>query len=47
MMPVGNGIWLAKHFAMKSSSRILFLFPHRSHEDETFSNYRKTASTAP
>lgn len=46
-MPVGNGIWLTKQFAMKSNSRILLLFPHRNHEDETFSNYQKSASTAP
>jgi hypothetical protein len=44
-MPVANGIWLPKHFAMKSSARILFLFRHHSQEDETYFNYQNAAAT--
>lgn len=38
--PVTQGIWLPKHFAMKSSSRILSLFAHHTQEDETYSDYK-------
>jgi hypothetical protein len=40
-MPVGNGIWLPKHFKMKSHAKILFLFNHRSQADETYSDYQR------
>jgi hypothetical protein len=43
-MPVANGIWLPKHFAMTSSARILFLFRHHSQEDETYFNYQNAAA---
>jgi hypothetical protein len=42
-MPVGDGIWLPKHFAMKSQAKILRLFSRSSQEDDTFSNYHKAA----
>jgi hypothetical protein len=42
-MPVTNDIWLPKHFAMKSRSRILVLFSHKTQEDETYFNYEKTS----
>jgi hypothetical protein len=38
--PVTQGIWLPKHFAMKSTSRILSIFGHHTQEDETYSDYR-------
>jgi len=41
-MPVGEGIWLPKHFAMKSRAKILFLFTSQKQEDETYFDYRKT-----
>ncbi|HVB38129.1 MAG TPA: hypothetical protein VND92_06300 [Vicinamibacterales bacterium] len=41
-MPVGDGIWQPKHFSMRSKSLILFLFPHRTQDDETYSDYRRT-----
>ncbi len=40
-MPVGDGIWLPKHFAMRSDARILHLFSKKDHEDDTFFDYRK------
>lgn len=37
--PVGNGIWLKKHFSMHSRAKILFLFSHNGQEEESFSGY--------
>jgi len=42
--PVGEGIWLPKHFAMRSRSKVLFLVPHKNLEEETYWGYRKAAS---
>jgi hypothetical protein len=42
-MPVADGIWLPKHFRMKSRSRILSIFNHRTQADETYSDYHKSA----
>lgn len=39
--PVENSLWLPTHFSMKARAKILFLFPHRSQEDETYYGYRK------
>jgi hypothetical protein len=35
-MPVANGIWQPKHFAMKSSAEFLFLFRLHTQETETY-----------
>jgi hypothetical protein len=40
-MPVEHDIWLPKHFSMTAKARILSIFRHRHHEDETYSDYRK------
>ena len=40
-MPVENGVWLPKHFAMKSRAKVLMLVNRSSHEDDTFSDYRR------
>ena len=40
-MPVDDGVWLPKHFAMHSRTRILFFFTYRTEENETYFNYRK------
>ncbi len=37
--PVGNGIWLRKHFSMHARAKILFFFSHDGQEEETYSNY--------
>ena len=40
-MPVDDGIWLAKHFEMKSSAKVLFLFDRKDEEDNTFFDHRR------
>jgi len=45
-MPVSDGIWLPKHFAMKAHAKILFVFNHREEEDETYWGYQKQTPTA-
>ena len=40
-IPVAEGVWLPKHFAMKFRARVLFLFPRKGQEDETFSDYQR------
>jgi hypothetical protein len=42
-MPVGDGIWLVSHFAMRSHARVLYMFNRSSHEEDTFWNYRKVS----
>ena len=42
--PVADGIWLPKHFVMKSRAKILFLVSRREEADETYFDYRKTGS---
>jgi len=44
-MPVEEGVWLPKHFSMKSRAKILFLFSQRKVKDESYFDYRK-ADTA-
>jgi hypothetical protein len=41
MMPVGEGIWQASHFAMRSQAKILHVINHGSAEDETYFDYRR------
>lgn len=43
-MPVDDDIWLAKHFAMRSRSKIVLLVPHKTQEEETYWGYRKSTS---
>jgi hypothetical protein len=45
-MPVADGIWLPKHFAMKSRAKVLYFFPRKSKADETYWGYHKAAQTA-
>ena len=45
--PVSADIWLAKHFSMKSNARVLFVFPHRGQEDDSYFNYHKSPNEAP
>lgn len=44
-MPVGNGVWLAKHFAMHSRAKVLFIFNHSSSEEEWYSKYKRTGGS--
>jgi hypothetical protein len=39
-MPVAEGIWLPKHFAMKSKAKVLFFFTRKSQADETYYGYQ-------
>lgn len=43
-MPVGDGVWQAKHFSMKAHAKILEVFNHREQDDETYYGYHKPAS---
>jgi hypothetical protein len=42
-MPVTEGIWLPKHFAMGAHAKILGLFSHKTQDDETYSEYHKAS----
>ena len=41
--PVSGDVWLSQHYAMRSNARVLFLVPHRTQEDVTYSNYHKSS----
>jgi hypothetical protein len=43
-MQVTDGVWLPKHFAMKSRAKILFLLTHTTQEDETYFDYHQSSS---
>ena len=38
--PVGGGIWLHSHFAMRSRAKVLLAFNRNGQEEETYSDYR-------
>lgn len=38
-VPVSGDIWLPSHFAVKSRSKVIFLFNHQTDEDDTYFNY--------
>jgi hypothetical protein len=42
--PVAPGVWLPKHFAMRSHAKILFLIPHDGQEDDTYFNCHEATS---
>jgi hypothetical protein len=37
--PVSPGIWLPSHFAVRSRSKVVFLFNHQTDEDDTYFDY--------
>ena len=37
--PVGKGVWMPSHFAMRSRAKVLFLVNHSSSDDETYFDY--------
>jgi hypothetical protein len=43
-MPVADGIWLPKHFSVRSHSKVLLVFHHQTGEDDTWFDYKKTPS---
>lgn len=44
-IPVGDGVWLAKHFSMHSHAKVLFVFNHSSSDEEWYSNYTRIHNT--
>jgi hypothetical protein len=45
--PVTDDIWMASHFSMKANAKVMFLFPHRGQEDDSYFNYHKAANAPP
>ena len=43
--PIGDGIWMPKHFAVRVKSSV-FWMSHSSSDDEHYSNYRRVADEA-
>lgn len=41
--PVGDGVWEPKRFSMKAQAKVLFLFHHRSQENDVYFGYQKTS----
>lgn len=44
--PVAGDIWLASHFSMRSSAKVMLLFPHKGEEDDTYFNYHRAPDTS-
>jgi hypothetical protein len=42
-MPVGDDIWLPKHYQMKARAKVFLLFNHNSGDNDTYYQYRKIA----
>lgn len=42
-MPVGDGIWLPKHFMVKSKAKVFFFFTRRFQENQTYYGYHKAS----
>jgi len=40
--PVDVGIWLPKHYSMRSNAKVLFLLSHRDRDDESYWAYHKS-----
>jgi hypothetical protein len=45
-IPVAPGIWLAKHFSMRSRAKVLKLIPKNGEEDDTYFNYHNASSNS-
>jgi hypothetical protein len=41
-MSVAEGVWLPRHFSMKSQAKVLFFFTRKSQADETYYGYQYT-----
>ncbi len=42
-MPINDNIWLPTHFSMQAQAKVLFLFNHKSADDEHYWGYQKAA----
>lgn len=40
--PVAEGVWLPKHYSMRAQAKVLYLFPHKGRDEETYWNYHKS-----
>lgn len=45
-IPVAPGVWMAKHFSMRSRAKVLKMIPKNGEEEDTFFNYRKAQPVA-
>ncbi|MFZ3214194.1 MAG: hypothetical protein WA188_22030 [Terriglobales bacterium] len=45
-MPVSDGVWLPRHFAMQAHAKVLGLFSHNQQEEDTYWGYQKGAPPA-
>lgn len=43
-MPVSEGVWLPKHYVMRSRSKILFFIGHNTQANETYFDYEKSGA---
>jgi hypothetical protein len=43
-MPVADGVWLPKHYVMTSRALVLFFFPRKRQEEETYFDYQRGSS---
>lgn len=44
--PVGGDIWLASHYSMKANAKVMFLFSHKGHEDDSYFDYHKASEAS-
>lgn len=44
--PVGNGVWLPKHFSMSARAKVLLVFTYRTRQEDWYSGYRQVPSPA-
>jgi hypothetical protein len=44
--PVGNGVWQTTHFSMHSNAKILHMFGHASHEDESYFDFQRIGASS-
>ena len=40
--PVAEGVWLPKHYSMRAKAKVLYLFPHKGHDEETYWDYHRS-----
>jgi hypothetical protein len=40
-MPIGDDIWLPRHYVMKARAKVFLLFNHQAAEDDTYSDYHE------
>ncbi len=43
-MPVGDGLWMPRHYAMQAHAKVLFVFSYKSQEESTYFGYHKSGT---